>query len=186
MDAAIYMREHKSEFDVIIVDSSDPVGPAETLYTSAFYSDMHAALRAGGVVCTQGECQWLHLDLIKRVMGDARALYPTVDYAYSCVPTYPNGQIGFIIAAKAGGSAGSLRAPHMPVPADMAKALRYYSAEAHEAAFVLPAFAAKTLEGVRAPQTAKASPLISVTTVFGVLAGVAAGAAIALLAGKRR
>ena len=53
MDAAIYMKEHANEFDVIIVDSSDPVGPAETLYTSSFYADMKACLRPGGLVCTQ-------------------------------------------------------------------------------------------------------------------------------------
>ena len=96
-------QAHKNEFDVIIVDSSDPVGPAETLYTSDFYRNMSGALRDGGIVCTQGECQWLHLDLIARVMADARVMYPTVDYAYSCVPTYPDGQIGFIIAKKSGG-----------------------------------------------------------------------------------
>jgi spermidine synthase len=103
MDAAEYMKAHQNEFDVIIVDSSDPVGPAETLYTSDFYRNMHSALRPGGIVCTQGECQWLHLDLIARVMADAKAMYPTVDYAYSCVPTYPDGQIGFILAAKTTG-----------------------------------------------------------------------------------
>lgn len=139
-DAAVYMREHRHEFDVIIVDSSDPVGPAETLYTSDFYSNMHSALRDGGIVCTQvrtaakrcanarhahshatvhasprvfllqGECMWLHMDLIKRVLTDAKALYPTVDYGYSCVPTYPCGQIGFIIACKdAGESRDALR-----------------------------------------------------------------------------
>ena len=53
-DAAVYMKDHKGEFDVIIVDSSDPVGPAESLYTSAFYADMKDALKAGGIVCTQG------------------------------------------------------------------------------------------------------------------------------------
>jgi len=100
MDAAEYMKAHAAEFDVIIVDSSDPVGPAETLYTSDFYRNMHQALRPNGIVCTQGECMWLHLDLIHRVMTDAKAMYPTVDYGYSCVPTYPSGQIGFIIATK--------------------------------------------------------------------------------------
>jgi spermidine synthase len=48
MDAAEYMKGHRNEFDVIIVDSSDPVGPAETLYSSEFYANMHAALRPGG------------------------------------------------------------------------------------------------------------------------------------------
>ena len=100
MDAAEYMKGHQAEFDVIIVDSSDPVGPAESLYTSDFYRNMYNALRPNGIVCTQGECMWLHLDLIHKVMSDAKGLYPVVDYGYSCVPTYPDGQIGFIIASK--------------------------------------------------------------------------------------
>lgn len=72
-------------YDVIIVDSSDPVGPASVLFTKArrllclnaalslparcqpFFESMHRALRPGGVVCTQGECVWLHLELIKQV-----------------------------------------------------------------------------------------------------------------------
>jgi spermidine synthase len=104
MDAAEYMKSHQNEFDVIVVDASDPVGPAETLYTSGFYKDMYSALRDGGIVCTQGECVWLHLDLIHRVMRDAKALYPVVDYAYTCIPTYPSGQIGFVLVARSNDS----------------------------------------------------------------------------------
>jgi len=47
------------------VDSSDPVGPASVLFEKAFFEKIHAALRPGGVVCTMGECVWLHVDLIK-------------------------------------------------------------------------------------------------------------------------
>jgi spermidine synthase len=189
MDAAVYMKDHKNEFDVIIVDSSDPVGPAETLYTSAFYQDMYGALREGGVVCTQGECQYLHLELIRKVMEDAKALYPVVDYAYSCVPTYPDGQIGYIIATKAKGG-DVLRTPKRPVPEDMRQSLRYYNEQIHEAAFVLPQFAAKKLEGVRAPQNnGSGGPRLFGGAGFGLAAlsvglGVAAGFFIA--AARRR
>jgi len=48
----------------------------------------------------QGECQWLHVDFIKEVMERAREIFPTVQYAYSTVPSYPSGQLGFIVAAK--------------------------------------------------------------------------------------
>ncbi len=169
MDAAAYMKQHIGEFDVIIVDSSDPVGPAETLYTSDFYRDMHAALRVGGIVCTQGECQWLHLPLIAKVMQDAGELYPVVDYAYSGVPTYPNGQIGYILGCKSARGGAALRRATRPVPADMAKKLRYYSTEVHAAAFTLPAFAQDALSAVRAPQVAK----LANDSVFwhGVVAG---------------
>ena len=47
-----------------------------------------------------GECLWLHLDLIAKVLGDCRALFPSVKYGYTTIPTYPSGQIGFIIATK--------------------------------------------------------------------------------------
>jgi spermidine synthase len=188
MDAAIYMKEHKNEFDVIIVDSSDPVGPAETLYTSSFYSDMHGALRDGGVVCTQGECQFLHLDLIRKVMGDAQALYATVDYAYSTVPTYPDGQIGYIIAHKSTGKADRtfLRTPKRRVPDDMRKALRLYSEELHAAAFVLPAFAAKKLGEIRAPQDAVTAVAISPLSVaVGAVLGASAVVLFGLLSKRK-
>ena len=141
MDAAAYMKGHKDEFDVIIVDSSDPVGPAETLYTSDFYTDMRGALRDGGVVCTQGECQFLHLELIAKVMADAAGLYPVVDYAYSTVPTYPDGQIGYILARKGAPPAGGracLRTPARPVPA-IGESSTTASAAAAAAAAATPA-----------------------------------------------
>lgn len=52
-------------YDAIIVDSSDPVGPAEVLFQRPFFEAMHEALRPGGVVCTQAESLWLHLPIIK-------------------------------------------------------------------------------------------------------------------------
>jgi spermidine synthase len=184
MDAAEYMKGHSNEFDVIIVDSSDPVGPAETLYSSEFYANMHAALRPGGIVCTQGECQWLHLDLIKKVIGDAKQLYPTVEYAFASVPTYPSGQIGFIIARKAGGGAGALAAGRA-VPAAMRKELRYYSEAVHRACFALPRFAEQALPAAAAPAAAAggASParlaLVAAAAALG-------GAAIAALLLRRK
>ena len=68
-----YLREEgKSQgYDVIICDSSDPVGPAETLFKPEFFLSMREALSPGGVVCTQAECLWLHLDLINNVLGSA-------------------------------------------------------------------------------------------------------------------
>jgi spermidine synthase len=165
-DAAVYMQAHTNKFDVIIVDSSDPVGPAEALYTSAFYAHMEKALRPGGIVCTQGECLWLHLDIIQRVMREAKELYPVVDYGYTTVPTYPSGQIGFIMAKKAGeGETGGVNAAVLRTPTrepspTMSSLLRYYSTEVHAAAFVLPRFAEAALQKLRGP-VAVAGPAAS-------------------------
>lgn len=46
-----------------------------------------------------GECAWLHLDLIASMQKFCRTLYPSVGYAYTTIPTYPSGQIGFILCS---------------------------------------------------------------------------------------
>ena len=79
------------------------IGPAESLYTNSFYNTMKAALKKGGIICTQGECLWLHLPLIRKVMDNAASLYSSVRYAFTTIPTYPCGQIGFIMAIKDSG-----------------------------------------------------------------------------------
>lgn len=47
-----------------------------------------------------GESQWLHLELIKEMWTFCRTLFPVVNYAYSTIPTYPSGQIGFMLCGK--------------------------------------------------------------------------------------
>lgn len=93
-----------------------------------------------------GECQWLHLELIKEVMSKVRAIFPTVHYAYTTIPTYPSGQIGFIIATldttidvkkQSRSTEESL--------SSSSSALKYYSKQIHHASFILPSFADKEL-----------------------------------------
>ena len=54
----------------------------------------------GGTLSTQGECQWQYLDLIRNVLSTCRDIFPVVKYAYTTIPTYPSGQIGFIMLSK--------------------------------------------------------------------------------------
>jgi spermidine synthase len=76
----------------------------------------------------------LHLELIAKVIGECRTIFPSVRYAYTTIPTYPSGQIGFIIASN--DAAVDPAVPSRPVPESMA--LRYYSNSIHKSAFVLP------------------------------------------------
>jgi spermidine synthase len=144
MDGAKFMDENQDCFDVIITDSSDPVGPASVLFETPFYNAMHASLRNGGIVCTQGECMWLHLELIQPLVNSIKQTFTSVDYAYTTIPTYPSGQIGFIVASKGGSSCKKpVRQPDDKTLAE----LRYYTPALHEAAFVLPAFAQRAIFG---------------------------------------
>merc|ERR1712086_799532 len=124
------MRAHADEFDVIITDSSDPIGPAATLFEKQYYSLMKTALKDGGILCSQGECMWLHLDIIKSMLTFCRELFPTVDYAYTTIPTYPSGQIGFVLCSK--NAATNFKVP-LQGPADNLSTddLQYYNTEIH-------------------------------------------------------
>uniref|UniRef100_A0A8C9JR44 Spermidine synthase n=1 Tax=Panthera tigris altaica TaxID=74533 RepID=A0A8C9JR44_PANTA len=96
-DGFEFMKQNQDAFDVIITDSSDPMGPAESLFKESYYQLMKTALKDDGVLCCQGECQWLHLDLIKEMRQFCKSLFPVVAYAYCSIPTYPSGQIGFFL-----------------------------------------------------------------------------------------
>jgi spermidine synthase len=91
-------------YDCVIVDSSDPIGPASVLFEERFFRSVFKALKPGGVVCTQGECLWLHGDLIGDTLEMCKKVFVggSVSYAYCTIPTYPSGQIGFVLASKPG------------------------------------------------------------------------------------
>lgn len=143
-DGAAYMRRHVDAFDVIITDSSDPIGPAECLFQPPFYRAMLTALRAGGLIATQSECMWLHADMIRSLHASIRNIFPVVQYAYTTIPTYPSGQIGFMLCSKTNNCDFTKPAR---VPSDaVQKTLNYYNADIHKASFVLPQFAKKALQ----------------------------------------
>lgn len=133
-DGFKFLADNTSTYDVIITDSSDPVGPAASLFQKPYFELLRDALTPGGHISTQGECLWLHLSLIQELLATTRGLFPVSEYAFTTIPTYPSGQIGFMVASKEAGR--DLSTPVRTVPNT-----RYYNAEVHKAAFVLPEFA---------------------------------------------
>uniref|UniRef100_A0A2K6LDY7 PABS domain-containing protein n=1 Tax=Rhinopithecus bieti TaxID=61621 RepID=A0A2K6LDY7_RHIBE len=142
-DSFELMKQNQDAFDVIITDSSDPMGPAESLFKESYYQLMKTALKEDGVLCCQGECQWLHLDLIKEMRQFRQSLFPVVAYAYCTIPTYPSGQIGFMLCSKN----PSTNFQELVQPLTQQKVaqmqLKYYNSDLHRAAFVLSEFARK-------------------------------------------
>lgn len=148
-DAAQFVIDKHDCYDVIIADTSDPVGPAESLFQPSFYEAMYSALRHNGIVCVQAECFWIHLELVSDLLACCDDIFDHAEYATTMVPTYPCGQIGFILAAK---GRGTCRRPVRPPPEDKnnndaaATLLKWYSPQMHRAAFVLPPFVTRELE----------------------------------------
>ena len=138
-DGFQFLAANEATYDVIITDSSDPVGPAESLFQKPYFQLLHDALTPGGHISTQGECLWLHMKLIEELRNTTRSIFAVSEYAYTTIPTYPSGQIGFMVCAKSPGR--NLRTPVREI-----KDTRYYNAALHSSAFNLPEFARSILE----------------------------------------
>jgi len=152
-DAAEFLRGQMDDcdasssflYDIIIADSVDPVGPAETLFEPEFFETMHAALNDGGIVCTQGECFWINLDLISDVVACCGDIFDSVEYASAMVPTYPCGQVGFIFGRKGKEKSFSCRVPVRKAGKSLESRLKLYNTAVHKAAFVLPKYVEERL-----------------------------------------
>lgn len=147
-DANEFVKRKENGYDVIIVDSSDPIGPGEALFEKPFYESLKKALKEGGIVATQGESFYLHQDTVENLTRIVREVFPIRGFANILVPSYPGGHIGVCL-----GSLGpELVKPARPVPDEIQKQLKYYSPKVHEASFVLPYFSNKMMEGFNVPE----------------------------------
>ncbi|WAR15329.1 SPEE-like protein [Mya arenaria] len=145
-DGFEFMKKHQGQYDVIITDSSDPVGPASTLFQKSYYELMKTALKPDGILACQGECLWLHLELIKGMLAFCRSLFPVSDYAFTTIPTYPSGQIGFVLCSKNPDTMFSTPVRELSTEDVAQMKLKYYNSDIHRAAFILPEFARKVLK----------------------------------------
>jgi len=135
-DGADFVAISKNAYDVIIIDSSDPVGPAQVLFKEPFYRNLYACAKEDGIVVAQGESFHYHTDLIAEILKFALKIFPKCGYYYTLVPTYPSGLIGFTFCSKRYDPLCEVDTAR----ATFLKNIRYYSPSVHRAAFVLPEF----------------------------------------------
>lgn len=143
-DGSVFIREHEAEYDVIIVDSTDPAGPGEPLFGEEFYRAMKRALRPGGVIASQSESIFLLPDIVRRLLKIAGTVFTHYGYGSIMVPTYPTGMIGVCAAC----DARDVRIPVREPDAELAARLRYYTPEIHRSCFTAPKFALAMTKGL--------------------------------------
>ena len=146
-DGIQWMKDAKpGSIDLIIIDSTDPVGPAEGLFGKKFYLDCIKALKPNGMMVQQSESPLLHLELIKEMhtaMRDAGFAATTMLHFPQVI--YPSGWWSGSIALKAAGSMVS----RLDDSTIEAMDTQFYDAETHKAAFALPRYVKKALAALR-------------------------------------
>ncbi len=143
IDGIKYMAEIEAEsVDLIIVDSTDPVGPAEGLFGAAFYETCYKALRPSGILVQQSESPLVHLDLIKAMRSAMRyADFQAVKTLTFPQPLYPTGWWSCTMARKGADLAGFRERGAATKQFDT----RYYNVDIHKAALAMPEFMREAL-----------------------------------------
>ncbi|MFH1461518.1 MAG: polyamine aminopropyltransferase [bacterium] len=99
-DGKEFIEKHKNEFDVIILDLSDPEGPAEGLISQSFYKSVSEALKNNGIVSIQSESLTYQPKLVAMMQKNIRSIFPFVKLHTASIPTYQGSVFGFSIASK--------------------------------------------------------------------------------------
>lgn len=145
-DGAAFVRDTTDRFDVVIIDSTDPIGPGEVLFTDSFYGHVRRLLNPGGVVVTQNGVPFLQPDELRGTMRAFRSLFQVATCYLVTVPTYTGGPmaLGF------GTDDAALLHVSEPTLAERLAGLDftpgYYSPAVHRGAFALPGYVEKLVE----------------------------------------
>jgi spermidine synthase len=136
-DAVEFVKGIENVYDVVLVDSTDPVGIGEGLFSRAFYQDVRRSLKPGGLVAVQSESPFGVKGEMGGIIKKMNAIFPLVRLYWGPIPCYPHGTWSFVYCSQDG------REPIIARP-DAALAIeahaRYYNRAIHQAAFVLPNF----------------------------------------------
>lgn len=146
-DGLKFIRHHEDEYDLILVDSTDPFGPGEGLFTKEFYGNCFKALKADGIMVNQHESPFYEQDAVAMQRAHKRITesFPLARVYQAHIPTYPSGHWLFGFASK----------KYHPVKdADFEQwkklglKTRYYNVNLHKAAFALPNYVEELMRDV--------------------------------------
>ncbi|MDR3270672.1 MAG: polyamine aminopropyltransferase [Peptococcaceae bacterium] len=141
-DGIAHIQERPHYYDVILIDSTDPIGAAEGLFTLDFYRQVYKSLKEDGIMAAQTESPFYDLNLVRKIYKNIEQVFPVTKLYLASIPTYPSGLWSFTLGSKRYDPEQVKEAdiPDMP--------MQYYTAQIHKAAFNLPKFiddALKTL-----------------------------------------
>lgn len=146
-DGAKYVAETNDKFDVIIVDSTDPIGPGEILFSKEFYHNCRRCLTAEGILVTQNGVPFMQADELKKSVGYFREIFNHGTCYRSTIPTYAFGEMAMGWASDKDYSKTSVET--LQNRFDKAGLeMKYYTSEVHKAAFSHPVYIQKILASI--------------------------------------
>ncbi|NNE37091.1 MAG: polyamine aminopropyltransferase [Gammaproteobacteria bacterium] len=139
-DGARFVTETSDKYDVIIVDSTDPIGPGEVLFQMPFYQNCHDILKDNGIIVTQNGVAFMQLDEIKNTHQYFSRIFLDHTFYFAAVPTYVGGDMAF--------GWGTNHAQHRKTGLETLKEryeksainTRYYNPDIHLGCFALPQY----------------------------------------------
>jgi spermidine synthase len=143
-----FLKEREGEFDIIIIDSTDPVGEAKALFSPDFYSQAYRALKEEGILATQSGSPFFQRDVVKEAYSGLKKFFPIVKVALFPTPTYPGVLWSITLGSK------KHHPSHIP-NAEIERRMKergllgknkYYNPEIHLSSLSLPQFLTEALE----------------------------------------
>ena len=144
-DGIKFIEEKHNIYDLIIIDSRYPIGPAEGLFETKFYGNVHKALKSNGIMVTQSESPFQDKNLWSKIYKDISSVFPMAFSYLAYIPTYPSGMWSFTIGSKSVHPVDDMR---YEVATDLSFKTLYYNPSVHKSAFSLPNFLHSELESI--------------------------------------
>jgi spermidine synthase len=141
-DGIKYIENAENEFDVILVDSTDPAGPAEGLFTADFYKKVFKALKADGLMAAQAESPYYFKKTQKELFDVLNSIFPYTSMYISAIPFYPSGTWSFAFASKDYSEISHARVVDLE---KMTPDLQYVNPALFRGCFALPTFMRKNI-----------------------------------------
>ncbi len=142
-DGRNLIRDTTDRFDVILLDLSDPVGPAANLFQKTFHQQVFERLNDDGVMVAQSESPFYNKETVRAIFRNLRDVFPIVRM-YTCfMPIYPSGIWSFAFCSKKYNPLTDFDEKRY---SQLNLTIRYYNAETHRGSFMLPEFVKRLLE----------------------------------------
>ena len=134
-DAIEYIKDKKNEFDIILIDSTDPMGPGEGLFTEEFYTNVKNSLKEGGIVAAQSESPVVNKEEIKKMYNLLKKVFPICSTYTSNIPTYPGGYWAWAFCSETVKPLSYFADDRYE---DIVKSCKIYNKDYHNSRFALP------------------------------------------------